>query len=206
MLGRVTVSRFARSVGRLVVGGNVLLAVIVVVVVIINIISRFGNDSNLDFRTFVPFQQQTGNIPTFIGGLSTLVRLYLSNNRLSGTIPRELSDRNLVDLEEIYLHGNNLSGTVPASLADLPSLSVLFIDGTCVCVDDQPTNECFVESFVRTDLARSLRDDQVPLHLHLIKPISLSHTHTHHCYLPHLVAFIMILSAHRKQIYRNSPR
>ena len=58
-----------------------------------------------------------------------MVRLYLSNNRLSGTIPAILSNSSLTDLEEIYLHGNELTGTLPASLADLPSLNVLFIDG-----------------------------------------------------------------------------
>lgn len=70
-----------------------------------------------------------GTIPPFVGQLDALQRLYLSNNRLSGTIPNELGNSNLV-LEEIYLHGNILTGTLPVALADLPELLVLFIDGT----------------------------------------------------------------------------
>lgn len=66
-------------------------------------------------------------IPTSFGDLSTLRSLYLSNNRLDGTIPNRLGSSRL-PLKELFLHGNFFTGTVPAALADLTNLEVLFID------------------------------------------------------------------------------
>jgi hypothetical protein len=69
-----------------------------------------------------------GTVPGFLGQLTTMKRLFLSNNQFGGTIPVELTNSSLV-LEEIYLHGNLLTGTLPSALADLSELLVLFIDG-----------------------------------------------------------------------------
>ena len=76
-----------------------------------------------------------GKLPTSIDHLTSLRRLFLSNNRLSGTIPNTWGDR-ILSLEEIFLHGNILTGTLPASLEDLPELTLLFIDGTFCLSDD----------------------------------------------------------------------
>jgi hypothetical protein len=70
-----------------------------------------------------------GKLPTSIARLITLKHLFLSNNYLSGTIPKALGDAAL-SLESIYLRGNILTGTIPESLEDLRDLTILFIDGT----------------------------------------------------------------------------
>lgn len=51
-----------------------------------------------------------GTIPKFLGQLTTLKQVFMSNNQLGGTIPVELAN-NSSALQEIYLHGNLLTGT-----------------------------------------------------------------------------------------------
>ena len=52
-----------------------------------------------------------------LAALAALVRLYLSDNRLSGTIPPELAE--MRSLRRLELHNNLLVGSVPAALAGL---------------------------------------------------------------------------------------
>ena len=51
--------------------------------------------------------------------------IYLWENRLSGSIPPELS--NLSKLEGLYLHNNQLTGSIPPELGNLPNLSGLYL-------------------------------------------------------------------------------
>ena len=53
----------------------------------------------------------TGTIPTEIGNMSNLRRLWLFNNELSGTVPVEL--KKLSDLEILQVHHNKLKGDMP---------------------------------------------------------------------------------------------
>ena len=57
----------------------------------------------------------SGSIPTELGNLEKLERLWLSENDLAGEIPEGLG--NLVHLVEWRLAGNDLTGCVPAGLA-----------------------------------------------------------------------------------------
>ncbi len=68
----------------------------------------------------------TGEIPTELGGLSHLRRLYLQRNGLSGPIPPELG--NLTRNEVLFLHRNALSGTIPAELGNLSNLRWLALN------------------------------------------------------------------------------
>ncbi|KAI9116330.1 hypothetical protein K1719_012497 [Acacia pycnantha] len=65
----------------------------------------------------------SGKIPREIGNLSELVSLDLSGNNLNGEIPREFG--NLHALEFLDLSTNHMSGTIPSSLSQLNWLSVL---------------------------------------------------------------------------------
>ncbi|MDF1550818.1 MAG: immunoglobulin domain-containing protein [Bacteroidales bacterium] len=58
-----------------------------------------------------------GSIPSDIGNLTYLNRLYLEQNTLSGTIPSEIG--NLTQLTRIYLNYNNLSGNIPIEIGNL---------------------------------------------------------------------------------------
>ncbi|CAI9090544.1 OLC1v1025343C1 [Oldenlandia corymbosa var. corymbosa] len=65
-----------------------------------------------------------GSIPDEIGKLSELSFLDLSDNNLSGFIPRTFGG--LQNLQELYLDGNNLS-VVPSCIGNMTSLSVLHL-------------------------------------------------------------------------------
>ena len=53
--------------------------------------------------------------------MTTLLKLSLCQNKLSGTIPAELEKLN--DLQLLDLSGNQLSGAIPPELGNLTSLS-----------------------------------------------------------------------------------
>ncbi|MEK7990510.1 MAG: hypothetical protein VSS52_005845, partial [Thiotrichaceae bacterium] len=65
--------------------------------------------------------QLTGEIPSELGNLSGLTRLFLSNNQLTGEIPNELG--NLSSLINLDLRDNQLTGKLPFSLNNLISLT-----------------------------------------------------------------------------------
>ena len=66
-----------------------------------------------------------GQIPSEIGNLTNLERLYLKDNQLSGLIPSEIG--NLVNLQRLYLNENELSGEIPSELGNLVGLSHLYL-------------------------------------------------------------------------------
>jgi len=61
-----------------------------------------------------------GPIPTNIGNLSHLLRLYLYDNMFSGSIPSSLG--NCSKLEDIELSFNSLRGEIPVSIWRISSL------------------------------------------------------------------------------------
>mmetsp|Transcript_16932 Transcript_16932/g.22696 ORF Transcript_16932/g.22696 Transcript_16932/m.22696 type:complete len:88 (+) Transcript_16932:217-480(+) len=58
-----------------------------------------------------------GTIPAELGALSSLQRLELQSNQLTGTIPAELGA--LSSLETLVLQSNNLSGSMPSDVCNL---------------------------------------------------------------------------------------
>uniref|UniRef100_A0A7N1A3L6 non-specific serine/threonine protein kinase n=2 Tax=Kalanchoe fedtschenkoi TaxID=63787 RepID=A0A7N1A3L6_KALFE len=58
----------------------------------------------------------TGEIPSYIANLKSLMTLDLSNNGLNGSVPSFLSQ--MTSLTILNLSGNNLSGPVPSGLVD----------------------------------------------------------------------------------------
>jgi Leucine-rich repeat (LRR) protein len=58
-----------------------------------------------------------GEIPSEIGSLSQLERLYFDINQLTGTIPSEISS--LTQLERLYFDNNQLTGTIPSEIGSL---------------------------------------------------------------------------------------
>ncbi|EEF35319.1 serine-threonine protein kinase, plant-type, putative [Ricinus communis] len=83
-----------------------------------------GNLSSLT-RLNLGNNDLTGRIPTTIGTLKHLQGLYLHGNDLDGSIPSELCDlRTLYNLE---LTGNKLSGSIPTCFSNLTSLRNLFL-------------------------------------------------------------------------------
>ncbi|XP_034677790.1 receptor-like protein Cf-9 [Vitis riparia] len=64
-----------------------------------------------------------GDIPDFIGSLSSLRELNLSHNNITGHIPPSLG--NLMVLESLDLSSNNLNGRIPRELTSLTFLAIL---------------------------------------------------------------------------------
>ncbi|PIN02697.1 Serine/threonine protein kinase [Handroanthus impetiginosus] len=67
--------------------------------------------------------QISGDFPSFLTNISSLVNLNLGTNSLSGAIPSEIS--RLVNLKSLHLLNNNLSGSVPPSVYNMSSLVYL---------------------------------------------------------------------------------
>ncbi|KAJ4706914.1 putative Receptor protein kinase [Melia azedarach] len=65
----------------------------------------------------------SGPIPSTLGYLTNLKRLYLDSNRLNGRIPHEIGS--LSDLAVLNLSRNNIQGTIPDELTHLPVLYFL---------------------------------------------------------------------------------
>ena len=67
----------------------------------------------------------TGPIPSELGNLANLEKLYLWKNQLYGPIPPELG--NLANLESLDLGYNNLTGPIPSELGNLANLEKLYL-------------------------------------------------------------------------------
>ena len=61
--------------------------------------------------------QLSGGIPKELGQLASLQELRLANNKLCGSIPKELGQ--LASLHTLRLHNNQLSGSIPKELGQL---------------------------------------------------------------------------------------
>ncbi|KAG8378638.1 hypothetical protein BUALT_Bualt07G0006200 [Buddleja alternifolia] len=91
----------------------------------LNFITSLTNSSNLNLLNFAS-NQFGGILPISIANLSTkLTELYLSQNSIHGTIPREISS--LQNLNTLYMSYNYLNGTIPDSLGMLPNLGRLVL-------------------------------------------------------------------------------
>jgi len=93
----------------------------------------------------IPQNGMSGEIPTEIGYLTALTRIYLSINQLSGTIPSELFA--LTNLGQLYLDSNKLRGEIPTEISQLSGLTTLKLNGndlngdlTEVCSLADPTD------------------------------------------------------------------
>ena len=87
--------------------------------------TELGNLGSLE-RLYLSYNQLTGSIPSELGNLGSLTFLSLTNNQLTGSIPSELG--NLTSLEGLYLYDNQLTGSIPTELENLSSLEILDLD------------------------------------------------------------------------------
>ncbi|KAK4255938.1 hypothetical protein QN277_008863 [Acacia crassicarpa] len=70
----------------------------------------------------------SGPIPKEIGEITTLEELYLRDNLLEGTLPSSLGK--LKELLELVLSGNNFSGIIPESFGNMKKLKHIALDGS----------------------------------------------------------------------------
>ncbi|KAF2305354.1 hypothetical protein GH714_004167 [Hevea brasiliensis] len=69
----------------------------------------------------------TGQIPSYLGEITSLKYLNLENNLFYGPVPGELGK--LVDLDTLILNANNLSGSLPQELTKITKLTDFRISG-----------------------------------------------------------------------------
>jgi hypothetical protein len=86
--------------------------------------STIGQLSSL-IRLYLHINQLTGTIPSTIGQLSSLLHLELSRNQLIGTIPSTIGQ--LTSLDYLWLHNNQLIGSIPSNIGQLSSLNILYL-------------------------------------------------------------------------------
>lgn len=94
-----------------------------------------------------------GSIPSELGQLGTLVKLFLLGNELTGTIPSELGQ--MGSLGWLHLRYNQLTGPIPSELGELGSLIRLKILGGNDLTGSIPDQICELE--IDSDLECSLR-------------------------------------------------
>ena len=88
--------------------------------------SELGRLSSL-LQLDLTSNELTGDIPAELGRLSDLRRLDGTNNKLTGKIPPELGS--LASLDSLAFRGNQLSGEIPTELGALTDLQLLTLAG-----------------------------------------------------------------------------
>ena len=104
----------------------------------------------------------SGEIPAELGNLTSLERLYLSQNMLSGEIPAELG--NLTSLEFLSLWGNELTGEIPAALGNLVSLERLYLHENMLS-GEIPAELGNLTSLERLYASRNMLSGKIPAEL-----------------------------------------
>ena len=124
--------------------------------------TELGNLSNLQ-RLYLPRNQLTGEIPTELGNLSNLRTLILSINQLSGEIPTELG--NLSNLQTLWLVTNQLTGKIPTELGNLSNLTGLSLSGNHQLTGEIPTELGNLSNLRTLILNRNQLTGEIPTEL-----------------------------------------
>eukprot|EP01018_Ginkgo_biloba_P027325 Gb_34075 [translate_table: standard] len=84
--------------------------------------------ANLTNLTYLDLSSNnfTGRVPSALGRLQKLERLFLDANRLEGSIPSEIGQQTGLGL--LSLSGNILSGRIPRTFTNLKQLRMLYLD------------------------------------------------------------------------------
>jgi len=123
--GWLTLTTVGNWFGITIYSGNVLYIDISENQLIGTLPSNLGDLKNLT-RLFLDHNQISGNIPPNLGKLSNLEQLFLDSNYLDGNIPAEIG--NLNNLVYLVIDDNNLDGTIPKELSNLRNLYMLHLN------------------------------------------------------------------------------
>ncbi|KAL8481226.1 hypothetical protein ACS0TY_027670 [Phlomoides rotata] len=100
-----------------------------------------------------------GVIPSEIGNLSSLIALELSENQMTGFVPRRMG--NLMKLQGLFLSNNHLEGDLSTDLCAMSNLTTLYLSGNMFT---GPIPACLgeVKSFRELSLASNKLDSTIP--------------------------------------------
>ena len=87
--------------------------------------SEIGNLIYLD-KLWLDHNNLSGEIPNTIGNLINLSTLRLQSNQLSGEIPNDIG--NLINLQQLWLAGNDLTGQIPEQIGNINNLTWLSLN------------------------------------------------------------------------------
>ena len=106
-------------------------------------INLWGVDYSIENTTVLDLSNSglTGEIPSEIGNLTNLEKLYLYDNELTGSIPSEIG--NLTNLTSLELHYNQLTGEIPESICNI--ISSILLSNNKLC---PPYPSCFVDFYL----------------------------------------------------------
>jgi Leucine-rich repeat (LRR) protein len=90
-----------------------------------------------------------GQIPASIGDLKNLVRLDLYENRLTGTLPKEIGSVGSLEIYDVAFN-TGIEGFVPEEYENLVNLQEFYITGTSVN-GTIPDAFCTFEAFIEVD-------------------------------------------------------
>ncbi len=80
-----------------------------------------------------------GQIPNFLGSLTTLQSFSIAECGFTGTIPESLGNLGL--MQQMWLYGNELTGEIPASLGNLTFMGIFEVEGNNLS-DSMPQTIC----------------------------------------------------------------
>eukprot|EP00531_Pseudo-nitzschia_arenysensis_P017906 CAMPEP_0116144110 /NCGR_PEP_ID=MMETSP0329-20121206/15815_1 /TAXON_ID=697910 /ORGANISM="Pseudo-nitzschia arenysensis, Strain B593" /LENGTH=601 /DNA_ID=CAMNT_0003639487 /DNA_START=129 /DNA_END=1934 /DNA_ORIENTATION=+ len=80
-----------------------------------------------------------GQIPNFLGSLTTLQSFSIAECGFTGTIPESLGNLGL--MQQMWLYGNQLTGEIPASLGNLGFMRIFEVEGNNLS-DGMPQSVC----------------------------------------------------------------
>ncbi|KDP44788.1 hypothetical protein JCGZ_01288 [Jatropha curcas] len=104
-----------------------------------------------------------GPIPSSIGNLTKLNRLYFANNNLQGTIPSSLA--NCKYLQLLDFSGNNLCGTLPPEVLGLSSLSGYVSFAKNYFIGSLPTEVGNLKALGTLDVSDNMLSGEIPISL-----------------------------------------
>jgi hypothetical protein len=85
-----------------------------------------------------------GQIPAFIGNLTTLRSFSVTQSSLTGTLPSQLGL--LADMLQMWLYSNSLEGQIPSELGRLSGMKILQVEGNSI-VGPVPSAICALRTF-----------------------------------------------------------